>query len=74
MGLALRTSRYQYSLLVRCSNCLKDKAMAVVIYCEGIPRQCDLEDSEELQSLRYECERCGSLIGQVVGVSGGSQV
>lgn len=73
MGLALRKETRVFTLHVRCSNCLRESTVHIEIPNEeGAPADADdLVESGCLDHVRYQCSPCESVIGQLIGVSGG---
>lgn len=76
MGLAAERETRLFRLLVRCTNCLRDSEVPLTIPVgEGAP--CDREalvESAVLNELKFQCSRCESVIGQIVGISGGELI
>lgn len=73
MGLAAVQTSAQFMLHIRCENCMRDSEKYVVMPVgEGVPRDADeLIESVYLESIPFRCQPCGSVIGRLVGISGG---
>ncbi|RWF41616.1 MAG: hypothetical protein EOS46_27880 [Mesorhizobium sp.] len=73
MGLALRKETRDFTLHVRCTNCLRETALLVEIPDEeGAPADADdLVESGCLEHVRFQCGPCESVIAQLIGISGG---
>jgi hypothetical protein len=74
MGLAVLKSAGQFTLHIRCENCLRESIKEIEIPVgDGAPRDPDeLIDSVYLESIPFRCQPCGSAIGQLVGITGGN--
>lgn len=73
--LAPKTHR-TFQLFVRCSNCLRNSSMPLLVPdVPDAPETAEeLEYSGALASVRFFCRHCESAIGQITGVSGGELV
>ena len=60
-----------FSLHIRCSNCLRDSFRDVEVpQIDGAPSSIDdFCESSVLQSLRFSCTKCESIIGRLIGVT-----
>lgn len=73
MGYALLKSREPYRLHIRCQNCTLETSQLLEVP-EGAAEPADPDevvDGGYLEKLRFSCARCESLIGTLVGISGG---
>lgn len=73
MGLATREATAQFTLYLRCDNCMRESTRDIRLPVgEGIPRDADeLVESAFLGDLKFNCRPCGSVIAQLVGIEGG---
>lgn len=74
MGYALLKSRQPYRLHIRCQSCTLETSKLLEVP-EGAPEPSDPDeviDGGYLEKLQFSCSRCESLIGTLVGISGGS--
>lgn len=73
MGLAVLKTAAPFTLHIRCENCMRDSVKVVELPIgDDAPRDPDeLIDSAFLGSLSFNCQPCGSVIGQIIGIEGG---
>lgn len=70
MGLALRSPVRQFTLHIRCMNCLMESSRTLDV--NGM--DCPPSDADELlesglvESLSFSCQRCESVIGRLYGI------
>lgn len=60
-----------FDLFIRCSNCLRDSARTLS-FSNGPCTPTDVDELMEsgcLNQVAYECEQCGSVIGQITGIN-----
>jgi hypothetical protein len=74
MGFALLKSAGPFTLHIQCENCLRPSEKIVEVPVgDDAPRDADeLIESIYLQSIPFRCQPCGSVIGQLVGITGGN--
>lgn len=74
MGLAVLKSAAPFTLHIRCENCLRPSEKVVEVPIgDDAPRDADeLIDSVYLESIPFRCQPCGSVIGRLVGITGGN--
>jgi hypothetical protein len=75
MGLAVLKSPTPFTLHIRCENCMRDSERTVDMPVgDDAPRDADeLVGSVYLESIPFRCQPCGSVIGQLIGITVGSQ-
>jgi hypothetical protein len=74
MGLAALQSHSPFTLHIRCENCMRDSERTLDMPIgDDAPRDADeLVGSVYLESIPFRCQPCGSVIGRLVGINGGS--
>lgn len=71
MGVALEKEDDVYRLFVRCSNCLRDTTVDISIPFFDAEFD-EFHEHPAVSGLNYQCSRCESVIGQIVGVTRGA--
>lgn len=73
MGYAVLKSAAPFTLHIRCENCLRDSFKVVEMPVgDDVPRDADeLVESVYLEKIPFRCRPCDSVIGRLVGISGG---
>lgn len=73
MGLVAYRETADFTLHIRCENCLRDSEKCVQMPIgDGVPRDADeLVESVFLESIPFRCQPCGSVIGRITGINGG---
>lgn len=74
MGMALYKNNRSFTLLIRCSNCLKESIKEVLGGEGGPTDEEELVESGLIQQIRYSCVQCESVIGQLVAITKGELV
>jgi len=74
MGLAALKSSAWFTLYIRCENCMRDSERVVQMPIgDDVPRDADeLIESVYLEKIPFRCQPCGSVIGRLVGITGGN--
>ncbi|TBY54557.1 hypothetical protein E0H59_13825 [Rhizobium leguminosarum bv. viciae] len=74
MGLAALNSSAWFTLHIRCENCMRDSEKVVQMPIgDDVPRDVEeLIESVYLESIPFRCQPCGSVIGRLVGITGGN--
>ncbi|ASS53109.1 hypothetical protein E0H39_03180 [Rhizobium leguminosarum bv. viciae] len=74
MGYAVLKSPTPFTLHIRCENCMRDSEKVVQMPIgDDVPRDAEeLIESVYLESIPYRCQPCGSVIGRLVGITGGN--
>lgn len=74
MELALLRQATQFTLHIRCDNCLRESEKAVEMPIgDDVPRDADeLIESVFLERIPFRCQPCGGVIGRLFGISGGN--
>ncbi|MGM5010002.1 hypothetical protein ACD592_12845 [Rhizobium sp. 969_B3_N1_2] len=74
MGLAALQSSAWFTLYIRCENCMRDSERVVQMPIgDDVPRDADeLIESVYLEKIPFRCQPCGSVIGRLVGITGGN--
>ncbi|OCJ05285.1 hypothetical protein A6U87_14875 [Rhizobium sp. AC44/96] len=72
MGLALLKQARQFTLHIRCDNCLRESERVVEMPIgDDVPRDADeLIESVFLERLPFRCHPCGGVIGRLFGIRG----
>lgn len=74
MGLAALKSSAWFTLHIRCENCMRDSEKVVQMPIgDDVPRDAEeLIESVYLETIPFRCQPCGSVIGRLVGITGGN--
>jgi ribosomal protein S27E len=75
MGWAVLKQTESFTLHIRCENCMRESEKLVAVPVgEDAPRDAEeLMGSVYLESIPYRCRPCGSVIGRLIGISGGNR-
>jgi hypothetical protein len=75
MGYALRKSKTEFRLHIRCSNCLREsmRLLEVPAVADAPSDPDELMDSAYLENMPFCCAYCESIIGRLVGIGGGME-